>query len=134
VKVCLDTNVWVAALATRGLCADVLRVVLAEHEVVIGQVIVDELHRALKQKLRVPADRLAAVDALLSQFDVAARPAKPSPVRVRDASDRWILATATAGGAEVLVTGDQDLLTLHPGGPLPILDPRSFWHLLRRRR
>jgi len=132
VKVCLDTNVWVAALATRGLCADVLRVVLAEHEVIIGQVIVDELHRALKRKLRLPADRIAAVDTLLSQLDVAAKPTKPSPARVRDVTDRWILATAVGGGADVLVTGDQDLLTLHPSVPLPILDPRSFWELLRR--
>jgi putative PIN family toxin of toxin-antitoxin system len=132
VKVCLDTNVWVAALATRGLCADVLRVVLAEHELIIGQVIVEELHRALQRKLRLPADRIAVVNTLLSQLDVAAKPPKSSSARVRDATDRWILATAVAGAADVLVTGDQDLLTLDPGGPVPILDPRSFWELLRR--
>ena len=31
-RVFLDTNVQVSAFATRGLCADVLRLVLAEHE------------------------------------------------------------------------------------------------------
>jgi hypothetical protein len=34
-KVMLDTNVLASAVATRGLCADVLRAVLAEHELVI---------------------------------------------------------------------------------------------------
>ena len=72
------------------------------------------------------------MDALLSQFDVAPKPVKPSPLAIRDPTDRWILATAVAGRADVLVTGDQDLLTLHPKAPLPILDPRSFWELLRR--
>ena len=52
-RVCLDTNVLVAAFATRGLCADVLRTVLAEHELVIGDVILDELRRVLSTKFKV---------------------------------------------------------------------------------
>jgi uncharacterized protein len=36
VRVALDTNVLVSAVATRGICADVLRVVLTEHELVVG--------------------------------------------------------------------------------------------------
>jgi len=90
VRVCLDTNVWVAALATRGLCADVARVVLGEHGVVIGAVIVSELRRTLEWKLKLPADRLASVELLLSQLDVISKPAKPSSAAVRDPSDRWI--------------------------------------------
>ena len=35
-KVLLDTNVLVSAFATRGLCADVLRLVLTEHEMVVA--------------------------------------------------------------------------------------------------
>jgi len=37
VKVFLDTNVLVSALATRGLCADLLRKVLTEHELLVGK-------------------------------------------------------------------------------------------------
>ena len=131
-RVCLDTNVWVAAFATRGLCADVVRVVLAEHDLVIGQVIVAELRRALERKLGLPSDRIAAVEALMSQFDIAPKPARPSAVTVRDPADRWILATAVAGRADVLVTGDHDLLVLRTVAPVRILAPRAFWDFLRR--
>ena len=41
-KVVLDTNVLASAAATRGLCADVLREVLAEHELVICKQVIDE--------------------------------------------------------------------------------------------
>ena len=40
-------------------------------------------------------------------------------------------ATAVVGGADVLVTGDQDLLAVRSEAPIPILDPRVFWDLLR---
>jgi putative PIN family toxin of toxin-antitoxin system len=131
VRVCLDTNVLVAAFATRGLCSDVLRTVLAEHDLVIGEVILTELRRTLATKLRVPADRIAAVEAVLSTVPIIPKPAKPSSLPVRDPADRWILATAIEGAADVLVTGDRELLEVAADSPIPILEPRDFWELLR---
>jgi len=54
VRVFLDTNVLVAAFATRGLCADLLRAVLAEHELLSSATVVEELTRTLDEKIRVP--------------------------------------------------------------------------------
>ena len=42
-RVFVDTNVLVAAVATRGLCADVLRAVLASHELVVSQQVLAEV-------------------------------------------------------------------------------------------
>lgn len=130
-RVCLDTNVLVAAFATRGLCADVLRTVLAEHDLVVGEVMLAELRRTLAVKFKVPASRIDAVEAVLRAVPVIPKPAKPSPVVIRDAADRRILATAVAGTADVLVTGDRDLLAVVAEAPMPILSPRDFWELLR---
>jgi predicted nucleic acid-binding protein len=52
-------------------------------------------------------------------------------VSIRDPADRWVFATALAGHADVLVTGDQDLLAVREESPLLILEPRAFWELLR---
>jgi putative PIN family toxin of toxin-antitoxin system len=131
VRVCLDTNVLVAAFATRGLCSDVLRIVLTEHELVLGEVILTEFRRALKAKLRLPADRIAAAEAVFESMEVVPRPREAPVIPIRDRADRWILATAIAGSADVLVTGDEDLLSVAAKAPLPILSPRSFWELLR---
>lgn len=130
-RVCLDTNVLVAAFATRGLCADVLRTVLAEHDLVIGEVILAELRRTLASKLKAPADRIKAVEAVLGAVPIIPKPDAPSTVAVRDVSDRWIIATAVAGAADLLVTGDKDLLAVAARAPLTIVDPRAFWELLR---
>jgi putative PIN family toxin of toxin-antitoxin system len=132
VRVCLDTNVLIAAVATRGLCADVLRTVLAEHELVVGEVILAEFRRVLTTKFRVPADRIDPIEAIFAPFPVVPKPSAPSEVPVRDPSDRWILATALAGAATVLVTGDDDLLAVAGDAPIRILTPRAFWELLRQ--
>lgn len=131
-RVCLDTNVLVAAFATRGLCADVVRVVLAEHELVTGEVILHELRRALLSKLRMPLEQVQAIESLLREHPVIEKPRKPPRSGVRDPTDAWVLATALAGKADVLVTGDKDLLEISAGAPVAILDPRTFWTLLRR--
>ena len=130
-RVCLDTNVLVAAFATRGLCVDVLRTVIAEHELVIGDVILDELRRVLSVKLKLPRDRIASVEEVLTSFPVVPKPKAPSDNQVRDVDDRWVLATATAGEADVLVTGDRDLLDARAQTPISILGPREFWEMLR---
>lgn len=130
-RICLDTNVLIAAFATRGLCADVLRVVLAEHELVVGEVMLVELRRTLASKFKLPVDRIDAIQAVLTTVPIVPRPAAPSDLAIRDATDRWILATAVSGSADVLVTGDEDLLVVAALSPVPILSPRAFWEMLR---
>ena len=46
-KVFLDANVLVSGIATCGLCVDVIRLVLAEHELIIGEVVLKEAERVL---------------------------------------------------------------------------------------
>ncbi len=42
-RVFLDTNVLVSAVATRGLCADVLRETLVSHQLVVSAPLIAEL-------------------------------------------------------------------------------------------
>lgn len=130
-RVFLDTNVLVSAVATRGLCADVLRVVLAEHELVVGEVVLDEVRRVLLDRFRVPPATVRNLEALLRSQELVPRPAEPGPIRLRDPDDEWVLATALAAHAEVLVTGDRDLLEIGAPSELRILTPRQLWELLR---
>lgn len=133
-RVFLDTNVLVSAFATRGLSADVFRLVLAEHELLTGEVNLAELRRVLRDRIGLPPPTIGAIEELLREHTIIPKPDKPLPVPIRDPDDRWVLASAVAGRADVLLTGDKDLLQAAPPGPLRILDPRGFWELSRRSR
>ncbi len=38
-RVALDTSVLVSAVAARGLCADVFNLILAEHDLIVGETV-----------------------------------------------------------------------------------------------
>src|SRR5437879_11259562 len=122
-KVVLTMQVRMEASATRGVSADVLRLVVAEHELLIGEVNPTEFRRVLRERFKVPPPEIALVEDQLRSHAIIPRPAAPSDVPLRDPDDAWVLASALAGGAELLVTGDNDLLSVAGRAPLPIVDP-----------
>ena len=130
-KVYLDTNVLVSAFATRGLCADILHTVMAEHQLIVGEAVLAEVRRVLRQKIRLQPAAVSEVEALLRQQGLLVTDAASLAIKIRDADDLAILSEAVAGGADVLVTGDHDLLDIAAKAPLPIVTPRGFWELLR---
>lgn len=114
-------DVLVAAFATRGLCVDVLRVVLEDHELVIGDVVFEELEHVLRAKPQVPEEWIAVVRVALVTPDPVPRPPAPDPLAIDDQDDAWVVATAVRGGADVVVTGDAALLVFALGLVAPFL-------------
>ena len=111
-RVFLDTNVLASALATRGLCADLLQAVLAEHELIIGKSVIEEIEDVLPRKFRLPAEIVGEFLALLKREGDLVTEAMPVPVKLRDTDDEKILANALARRVDVFVTGDRELLSL----------------------
>jgi uncharacterized protein len=132
VRVFLDTNVLISALSARGLCADLVRVVLREHQMIISERVLQELERVLVDKFEVSGDALAhAVDVVISG-EVVLDPPETGDYKIGDSDDARILAAAIAADADVLITGDRDLLSVADQvEEIAILSPRQFWEMLR---
>lgn len=130
-RVFLDTNGLVNAFATRGVCRDLFRLVLAEHELLCGEVVLAELEVMLRNRFGVPDNDHAGIIKFLRSYPVTRKPEKAPEIRVRDPDDLWILASALAAKAEVLITGDKDSLVLRAKSSLRIMDPRGFWTLVK---
>lgn len=131
-RIYFDTNVLVSAYLARGICADLYRFAMARHEVLTGEVNLIELKRVLKGKFLATAGQVAVVEAELRDHIIIPKPAAGLDLAVRDPADRWVLASAVAGQADLLVTGDQDLLTIADRAPLPVRTPRECWEFLRQ--
>ena len=130
-KVFLDTNIVVSAVATRGLCADLFQAILAEHELVLGETVLGEVRTVLSRKLRVARDTIQELEAYLRDHATVVKAATKPRITGLDAADAAVVAEAMAGDADVLVSGDQDLLRL-AAPPVRIVSPRGLWEALRR--
>jgi len=130
-KIFLDTNVLASAAATRGLCADVLREVFASHDLFISEQVLNELRRVLGLKFGVGQGLIDDFIQPLHQDSVLAQPSRVPKIKLQDTEDLTILAAAITAGAEVLITGDKELLDLGRVEDMEILSPRQFWEKLK---
>ena len=120
-----DTNVVVAGIVAEGLCREILEIHVPEHTAVLSQVLWDELVVTLRRKFGLTPDDLPIL-ALYRQHAAWCEPAKLAEAVCRDPDDDWVLATALAGEADAIVSGDADLLTLDSYSGIEMLSPRQF--------
>ena len=127
-RVVLDTNVFIAAVVSDGLCRDLVRVRVVLHTIVTSEPLLRELRSTSRNEFAVDPDELPLLRQLRGGRD---RRASRLDERVcRDKDDDVVLATAIAGKADVIVTGDDDLLVLKKFRGIRILSPRQFLELL----
>jgi putative PIN family toxin of toxin-antitoxin system len=127
VKVFLHTNVLASSIATRGLCSELLEIVIHDHELLTCQAVLLELERVLTEKLRLPGPVIAGFLELLRTEGSVVESTENPAIPVKDADDIPILACAIAGKADVFVTGDKELLDLRRIEDLAVVSPRQLW-------
>ena len=109
------------------MCADLLRHVLVEHDLITGEIVLTELKRTLLKRINVPPKVVADIELLLRDREVVAKPRRHLDLGLRDPDDEWIVASAVAGKADALVTGDRDILETTVHLPIRVYSPRQFW-------
>ena len=105
-----------------------------DHALVTGEVVLQELGRVLSKRIGLPPGTISEIDEFLREQEVTAKPRERAAVPERDPDDQWVVASAIEGRADVMVTGDRDLLDIAGAAPLKIVDPRGFWDLVRKAR
>lgn len=140
-NVVLDTNVVVSGVLTRtGPPFEILHLWHARRfTLIVTDRVNREYHRVLSEARINPLRKLRGFDARLFLHLLAIdavwidREIEPI-IRSRDPNDDQLLSAALNGNADILVTGDIDLLELAGDtrlGSLRILTPREFLDELR---
>jgi putative PIN family toxin of toxin-antitoxin system len=131
-RVVLDTNEYISALVFGGLPRKVLeRAEQGYFELVVSAHIRDEIERVLCDKFNWTLERVAvAIDPLweVAHFVTPRETVSAS----RDETDNRILECAIEAGAQIIVSYDNDLLSLTPFEGIRIVKAREFLELLDR--
>lgn len=133
IRVVLDANVYVSAAIARDNRSPSVRIVHAatarQVETIICPRLLGEIGSVLSRerlrRLLSLEEALAFVEDLPAFTTLVANPAEPYPEVCRDSDDDYLLALASEQEAELLCTGDRDLLDLPQEG-IPIVSPRAF--------
>ena len=128
-KVILDANVLIAAFAARGLCEAVLEFCIEAHEIFLSDGILEDVEEKLVQKLKLPKDIAKGIRSFLADQANLVEPIQLQPSICRDPDDLKVLGLVPSCMADVLITGDQDLLVLKRFESARIMTPREFWEV-----
>lgn len=130
-RLVFDTNVLFAAQITRGTCDTLYQEALIAAKLLTSVHIPDELEEKLVHKVGLEPAAAAQTRAEVAE-DFRVVPVAPLPKPIcRDPDDDAILATALAAQADMLVTGDKDLLVLGSYEGIPIVTPAECLARLR---
>jgi putative PIN family toxin of toxin-antitoxin system len=126
-RVVLDANVLLAGFGTHGLCEALVSVCLESHHLVLSPHILRETRRYLTTKFKMPIKQADEILLFLKEHAEIVTPTSIPSSACRDQNDLAVLGTAVAGLADILVTGDKDLLTLEYYQGIAILKPRACY-------
>ena len=123
--VVVDTNVYVSALVFGGLPQAALTKALRQpYQLAVSDILKEEFTQTLSRKFGWSAAKIETAQQYLWLDAVWYTPVL---VRAsRDPNDDHVLGCAIAAGAQVIVTGDKDLLDLHPFRNIDIVTSAQF--------
>lgn len=138
VRAVLDTNVLVSGLVTEsGLPRQILDAWFEDRYVLVTSLyLVEELAHVLSypriaKRLHLNENAVAAImGGLLSKAEVTPGQLQ-LPGVTRDPKDDAVVACASEGKADYIVSGDQDLLVLGEYEGIRVVTPRQFVEMIR---
>jgi putative PIN family toxin of toxin-antitoxin system len=129
VRVVLDANIWVSALQFGGTPLRVVAHALEHNTIVCCSWIEQEIAVTLDEKFGRAQEETYSLlrDYLSSHLNVSFTPSLQGACR--DPKDDVVLECALLGDADLLVSGDRDLLTLGNFRTIRILTARAYMEL-----
>ena len=132
-KIVVDTNVLISAFLTEGTSKDVLDVVLSKGFCVLSGYILEEFRETLgSKKFDHPKAVIEGFVGYLSKYSTLTDEDPKIQVKCPDPDDQKILALCQTVNADLLITGDAQLLAMERTGATLIIRPNQFWEAITK--
>lgn len=128
-RVVLDTNLLISRVLTpNSLAASAVRLIIDRCELLVSQATIDEFAVTLS---RIQSKGFIKQNEILALIEAYKEMVEWVPIvervqECRDPKDNKFLDLALNGKADYIITGDKDLLVLHPFKETQILTAKNF--------
>ena len=129
-RVVFDSNIFISALVLPGGRAEkaILRILSGQDTLLLSQIILDEILYTLANKFSRDIEALSRVAVNLTEMSEMITPRRKVKV-FKDDPDNRILECAQAGNADLVVTGDKEMLKQKRYGGIRIITLREYLDL-----
>lgn len=137
INIVVDSSVWVSAIYFGGIPEKAVAYCLDNSTIVTSTETVDELYNYFRNVAKVPHKWLRLFIAALQDVSVLINTETESISEaqpIRDPNDTHILVAAIKGKCKIILTGDNDLLSLDNYQGILILKPADFLELIKETR
>jgi putative PIN family toxin of toxin-antitoxin system len=127
VRVVFDTNIFISALVTSGRQAEkaLFRIIDGADRLLISKPIINEVMTVLERKFDWTGEQLSQAALTLAKAGEILAATQRLQL-LRDDPDNRILECAVAGHADLIVTGDRELLDLKQFEGIRVVSLRSY--------
>ena len=130
-SIVIDSNVWISALVFGGNPRKVFEAILQRGDyLIVSSELLNEIRRTLHRKFPYSLDDFEALLIAVSHLVITVTLGSLTITVCRDPDDNKILETAVLGQSAYLISGDNDLLTLHPYESIQNIRPQAWLALL----
>jgi len=128
-KVLVDTNVIVSGLIAKGACFEILEDLVYSHTPLITPYVLAECQEVLLHKFHLSKPTVKSLLYVVERyFKKGESSTKPLNV-CRDPEDNQIFADALINKADIILSGDKDLLSIEKYEQIRIISPKDYWKL-----
>ncbi len=127
IRIVIDTNIWISFLIGKTL-SGLEKFLLKKVKVITSDEQIDEITSVLK---RPKFKKYFTDDDIVEFLTILLKVSETVIIEhvihdCRDKKDNFILETALKGKADIIITGDKDLLDLNPYKGIKIISYREF--------
>ena len=131
-NIVFDSNIYIAAFATHGVCHLMLESCITEYSIFISDFIFGEVKEKLIKKIKLPPETVDEIISYLGEQAIVINPKNLVSGVCRYPDDDNIISLGIAAKAEYIVTGDRDSLDMGQYASLHMVSPKEFAEVLRR--
>jgi len=125
-RVVFDTNIFISALVFPGSQAEkAIQKIIERDTLLISKAIINEVLLVLSRKFSSDPEELSHIAVYLAELGEMVTPAKRVKV-LQDEADNRIIECAIGGTADVIITGDKEMLTLKEYRGITIISLREY--------
>jgi len=127
VRVVFDSNIFISAFVFPGSMAEraIVKIIEGDDSLYISKEILDEVLSVLSSKFSRDTEAISRVALNLSELAEFVSPTEKIRV-LRDEPDNRILECAVCADADIIVTGDKEMLKLREHGKIGMMSLKEY--------